>query len=223
MIQEHNSNSNTAAFFDLDLTVTSCDTFRTFIYIQYFKKPLNYRLIPFLIWAALSRKLRFISLQEFKEKVLVFLKNKSEKYTKKLGKEYFENIAKYYVREEIKNRINWHKRKGHLIFLITASPDIYISHFSTYLNCDGYECSKLLFQGGIFSGKLEGRDCIGEIKCSRVNDLTRKFNLNLKKSYAYSDHEADLPFLKMVGHPVAVKPTKKLKKRAMEKKWEIFL
>ena len=45
--------------------------------------------------------------------------------------------------------------------------------------------------------------------------------LDLAHSYAYSDHESDLPILELVGKPVAVTPTEKLRRIAIDRSWKI--
>jgi len=46
-------------------------------------------------------------------------------------------------------------------------------------------------------------------------------DIDLERSYAYSDSIADLPMLEAVGHPVAVNPDKELRKQAEEREWDI--
>jgi phosphoserine phosphatase len=44
----------------------------------------------------------------------------------------------------------------------------------------------------------------------------------LKRSYAYSDSQNDLPMLTAVGHPVAVNPDKILTRYAKAADWPIY-
>ena len=61
----------------------------------------------------------------------------------------------------------------------------------------------------------------------RLNDSERsqlneaKKDLDIKSSYAYSDHESDLPLLEWIGNPTVVSPTMKLREIAMERGWKI--
>ncbi len=126
------------------------------------------------------------------------------------------------LKKEMIERIDWHKSKGHFVFLVTASPDIYILPFSNFLNCDGYESSTLLFDGDNFTGRFDGPDCLGTIKCNRVLQIVNKQNIDLEKSFAYSDNDSDLPLLTMVGTPVVVSPTKTLREKASFNNWEII-
>jgi len=47
-------------------------------------------------------------------------------------------------------------------------------------------------------------------------------NIDLASSYAYGNHQADLPLLESVGYPHVVEPTKPLKNVAMKKNWPVL-
>ena len=115
----------------------------------------------------------------------------------------------------------WHKEKGHLTFIISSCPDIYISLLTEHLGCDGYECSRLFYENTKFIGRLEGKDCIGVEKVQRLKSVIKNKDLDLANSYAYSDHESDLPLLELVGIPIAVSPTKNLRRIATHRGWKI--
>ena len=110
---------------------------------------------------------------------------------------------------------------GHMVFIATSSPDIYVKPIAEYLKCDGYECSRLTFRNVIFIGKFQGRDCLGAEKSKRLRAIAEKKDLDIKSSYAYSDHESDLPLLEWIGNPTVVSPTMKLREIAMERGWKI--
>lgn len=210
-----------AAFFDLDLTITSRDSFRYYLSKQYLSNLRNWPFVPHIILWGILRKLRVVSLQVFKEKALVALHNKAEKAIRENGNIFFQRHLLEIVRIKALKKIEWHKEKGHLTFIISSCPDIYILPLTELLGCDGYECSKLFYEDTKFIGKLEGKDCIGVEKVHRLKLLVKNKDLDLANSYAYSDHESDLPLLELVGNPVVVTPTKELLRIASQRGWEI--
>lgn len=211
---------NIGAFFDLDLTITDRDTFRLFLK-TYYTKPSTLLYIPYVFTAALLRKLRLIPLQRFKEHALIGLRHKSADEIKRIGEIFFENRIKRSIREKAIRKIQKHQKEGTLIFIVSASPDIYVHAVSNYLKCDGYACSTLAFKNDIFLGKFHGQDCIGGEKRKRIKVLAQRYGIHLNASRAYSDHEADLVFLESVGNPVAVTPTTSLLGIARKKNWKV--
>ncbi|MCK4348116.1 MAG: HAD-IB family hydrolase [Thermoplasmatales archaeon] len=211
----------TAAFFDLDLTITSRDSFRYFLIVQYLRTFSNWHLIPVVLINGIGRKLRIISLRTFKENALICFKGQSYHRIKETGRLFFVSYLKGIIKKKAVERINWHKKQGHLTFIVTSSPDIYVSHLTHHLKLDGYECSRLLFKNNYFVCKFESNDCLGKEKNNRLKLLADKFAIDLKNSYAYSDHESDIPFLASVGNPVIISPTLNLQKKANENGWKI--
>jgi len=215
------SQRQVAAFFDLDLTITSRDSFRYYLNKQYLSNLRNWHFVPHIILWGILRKLRVISLQVFKEKSLVALRNKAEKAVRENGNLFCQKYLSKIVRTEALRRIGWHKERGHFTFIISSCPDIYILPLTEHLGCDGYECSRLVYRDAKFVGKIDGRDCLGSEKVERLQTIFKNRDLDLTHSYAYSDHESDLPLLEYVGNPIAVNPTKELRWIASQRGWKI--
>lgn len=215
------SQRQVAAFFDLDLTITSCDSFRHYVSKQYLCNIRNWPFVPHIILWGILRKLRVVSLQVFKEKALVSLVGKNKTVIRDMAKSFFEKHLVNIIRTRALKKIGWHKERGHFTFIISSCPDIYIRLLTEHLGCDGYECSRLFYENTKFIGKLEGKDCIGIEKVQRLKSVIKNKDLDLAKSYAYSDHESDLPLLELVGIPIAVSPTKKLRRIATHRGWKI--
>jgi phosphoserine phosphatase len=51
---------------------------------------------------------------------------------------------------------------------------------------------------------------------------TESSGIDLKRSFAYGNHEADLPLLDCVGYPHVVEPSSILHKMAVARKWPIL-
>jgi len=215
------NNKNRAAFFDLDLTITDRDSFRLFLKVYYFKNRSNWRYLPYVFFFGLLRKLRLISLQRFKEAALIGLKGKSVADIRQSGMDFFKDHLISVLRPKAVRRIERHQKAGDLVFIVSASPDIYVHAVSRFLDCDGYACSDLATGKGRFTGRLKGLDCIGGEKKRRLGHLSKKHAIDLNRSFAYSDHEADLPFIEAVGAKTVVSPTAKLRGIAGDRDWEI--
>ncbi len=212
--------NKTIVFFDLDLTITNKDTLRIFInkyYLQSFSR-IYYSI--YIIFYGILRKFRLISLKSFKEISLVALKNKTKDEIYLFGKEFFYLYLINQIRPKAIMQINSHLQKGDIVYIISASPDIFLKEFCNYLKCDGYLCTDLEYIDKIFTGKIKGLDCLGEEKILRIknNIKYKKYN----KIFAYTDHESDIPLLKFSNNPKVVNPTIKLKEYSMKNNWEVL-
>lgn len=215
------SQQQVAAFFDLDLTITSHDSFRYFLKKQYIHNCRNWSFAPQVFLWGVLRKLRFISLKTFKEKAIVSLIGKNETFIREIGKAFFEGHLINVIRIQAVKKVEWHKDMGHMVFIATSSPDIYVKSVAEHLRCDGYECSRLAYRNSKFIGKIAGKDCLGAEKGERLRAVAENRGLDIENSYAYSDHESDLPLLEWIGNPTVVSPTMKLRDIAIERNWKI--
>lgn len=211
----------TAAFFDLDLTITDRDSFCYFLAVYHFSKMTKWVYLPWILILGILRKLRIISLQTFKEKALISLIGKNEISIRQIGKPFIEKHLLNIIRKKALKKIRQHKELGHLTFIITSCPDIYILSLAEHLKCDGYECSRLAYRNSKFTGRILGSDCFGSEKVRRLKAIVENSPIDLSRSYAYSDHQSDLPLLELVGRPVAVTPTALLRRIAIDRGWKI--
>lgn len=212
---------NSAAFFDLDLTITQQDCFRLFLKSIYFTRLSGFVHLPYLVGLLILRKTRMISLRSFKERSLFLLNGMTRERIAALGSLFFQHGIHPMLRKKALEKIQWHKDRGDRIFIISGSPDIYVQAVCEFLGCNDYACTRLAYNNGKFTGRITGPDCIGQEKEKFIHALAKWHKIDLKTSSAYSDHESDLPFFESIGKKVAVTPTSTLKQIALSKNWEI--
>lgn len=218
---ERKNKKRVGAFFDLDLTIADRDSFRYFLKKHYLQNFHNWRFVPHVLVWGILRKLRLVSLQAFKEKALVSLKGKEKANIRQVGQSFLETNLIDNLRDKALERIKWHRERGDCVFIVTSCPDIYLDSLTEYLRCDGYEGTKLAYADGKFTGRFEGKDCLGSEKVKRINGVIENECLALSTSFAYSDHESDVPVLELVGNAVAVSPTMRLREIAAERGWKV--
>ncbi|MGD0307028.1 MAG: haloacid dehalogenase-like hydrolase, partial [Candidatus Acidiferrales bacterium] len=72
----------------------------------------------------------------------------------------------------------------------------------------------------VWTGEISGAHMTGLAKARAVWRYAEDHGVDLSRSYAYGDQNADLPMLDTVGHPVAVNPSARLARIARENGWE---
>jgi phosphoserine phosphatase len=72
------------------------------------------------------------------------------------------------------------------------------------------------------TGKPKGLVCVDQNKKRLTLRLAENIGLDLEKSYAYGNHQSDLPLLETVGHPHVVEPCTILEKVAHQRSWPIL-
>ncbi len=74
---------------------------------------------------------------------------------------------------------------------------------------------------GRFTGELQGAPVSGDEKARLAREWARERAIDLEASHAYGDSTADLALLRIVGHPVAVNPSRALRRIAEREGWTI--
>jgi phosphoserine phosphatase len=91
------------------------------------------------------------------------------------------------------------------------------------LGFDHLLCTDLeIGEDGLLTGRAKGPLCLNSNKRVFAEMLARKVNIDLVSSYAYGNHQSDLPLLELIGNPYAVEPTEPLRRVALANKWPIL-
>uniref|UniRef100_A0A7C3Z1C0 HAD-IB family hydrolase n=1 Tax=Desulfobacca acetoxidans TaxID=60893 RepID=A0A7C3Z1C0_9BACT len=114
-----------------------------------------------------------------------------------------------------------HQSAGRKIILLTGSLDILMIPLQEHLGADWLIATQLARNNLHFTGEIRGLHPRGENKRILLEQLAGHQGLDLSASYAYGDHEEDVPLLAGVGRPVAVNPTRALLRVARERGWPI--
>lgn len=189
------TNKPVIAAFDFDGTITTRDS-----------------LLPFLFYATGNmttfKKLTLLS-PEFFKYITGF--NSRQKTKESVLKEFFGGMPldwiqalgelfslssnlDHLIRQEAKDRINWHLRQGHRCILISASIDVYLNPWSKIFGFQDVISSRLkITKEGMVTGDLDGLNCWGPEKMRRLNELLgSRENYIL---YAYGDSRGDKELL----------------------------
>jgi alcohol-forming fatty acyl-CoA reductase len=133
-------------------------------------------------------------------------------------------------------RIHWHHRQGHHIFLITgtlaplaqmiarrisAQLQAPIEARATELESSQWHSHCWLCSSNPWTGRLIGEHISGQAKSRALKSLAAIHSLDLAKSYAYGDSAADVAMLDSVAQPHAVNPSRRLKSIAQQNGWPI--
>lgn len=205
---------NKAAFFDIDGTL-----YRDSLMIEHFKKLVKYEVLDQSLWHT-------------------HVKQTYENWHKRRGNydDYMVELATIYI-ESLKglerskmefvtnqvidlqgdkvymytrNRIQWHLDNGYMVFFVSGSPDYLVHKMAQRYGVTECIGSRYLVDGeDRYTGEvLKMWD--SDSKYNAILGFVDKYHLDLESSYAYGDTNGDMSMLQLVGHPVAINPTREL-------------
>jgi len=118
-------------------------------------------------------------------------------------------------------RIAEHREHGEPVVIVSGSLDFLVAPLARRLGAAAALTAVLAEENGRFTGELQGLPVSGPEKARLAQAWARERMIDLEASTAYGDSTADLDLLRLVGNPVAVNPSPKLRKIAREAGWRI--
>jgi len=113
------------------------------------------------------------------------------------------------------------KQEGRLVVILSGGLDPFLQPLAQRLGADALYASQPEIINGVLTGNMTGYPLVNGYKAAAVKDAARSLNLNLQDTYAYADSYSDRFFLEAVGKPVAVNPSRRLRKLATQRSWPI--
>jgi HAD superfamily hydrolase (TIGR01490 family) len=113
------------------------------------------------------------------------------------------------IRPEVRARLDWHRRLGHRVVIVSESPECYVIPAAAVLGADGAIGTRLAVDpGGRLTGRYAGKNCRGTEKYIRVMGWIRSSSNGSDGGagppvlWAYGNSRGDLPLLQAAEHGV---------------------
>lgn len=139
----------------------------------------------------------------------------------KIGQECFERDIKPRIFKEGLERIKEHRKKGHLIVLLTAAPYMLVHAFNNFVNADEAYAMGPEVIGGVLTNRLQQPLCHGVGKVHYAKMAAKKYGVRLQDCYFYTDDHSDIPLLEKIGYPEVINPTRRLRNHALIRGWPV--
>ncbi len=203
-----------AAVFDLDGTIIKYSAERRFLPWAVLRGKLcPFRFLPYI--------LRSLKDRDFFSSKLYYRGIKKEDLEEMADSFFSPSNVKNMVFKDALREIEKRKQEGYRLILLTGAPQILAERFRI-LGFSIIVGSEIEEKDGLLTGELllypPGRK-----KAELLGEISRKQGINLNKSYGYGNGYGDRFFLEKVGNPVAVNPSRRLRKYAISRGWPVVL
>ncbi len=211
-----------AAFFDLDRTLISGFSAKQFVQARIMSgkmtpKELASQFSGGVVYALGNKN--FAGLAAISAKGV---KGLEEKALIDLGEDvYLKHLAKA-IYPESRALVEAHMAKGHTVAIVSAATPYQVKPVARDLGIKHIMCTVMAVENGRFTGEIVEPACWGDGKAEAGMSFAKSHNIDLQKSYFYTDSYEDMPLLDIVGHPKPVNPDKELAAHAMEHDWGIY-
>ena len=140
---------------------------------------------------------------------------------RELVAEAMEPVLRPLVYAEPLRLVEQHHARGERVYIVSATLQEIVEAIAEDLGFDGALGTICEVKDGHYTGRPL-RSLHAGAKAEVVREVAEQDDLDLAECTAYSDSHTDLPFLEVVGHPVAVNPDRALRRIAGERSWPVL-
>jgi HAD superfamily hydrolase (TIGR01490 family) len=126
------------------------------------------------------------------------------------------------IRPEIFPEIRFHRENNAEVVILSSAIVQICKPLGSYIGADNIVCTVMEVADGVFTGLPENKFCFEDEKRIRLIQYCEMRNYSLSKAFYYGDSISDLPALKVVGHPICVRPDRRLSRISRENGWRIL-
>lgn len=213
-----------AAFFDLDKTVIARSSTLMFGRPLYKEGMIKRGTVIRGAYAALVYQLVGADddkMDRMRSAMLDLTKGWEVEKIRSLARETLTEMIEPIVYAEAAHLIETHREAGRRVYLVSSSGEEIVGPLAEFLGVPHVIGSRAKIENGRYTGELEFY-CQGEGKREAILAEAEALNIDLSRSYAYSDSATDVPMLESVGRPVVVNPDKELRRIALERGWQVL-
>ncbi len=208
------------AFFDMDYT--TLDASSGLLYVQYLRrqKRIGRQVLLRIAWWTLLYKVSAIDVNSAVPKMLSYAEHQSASRMMAESYVWFDEMLKAHIAPRAVEKIDFHRRQGHRVVLISASTQFAVQPVAEHLRLD-FLCTRLIDRADELTGQVVDPPCYGAGKVVWAQRYADEHGAALREAYLYTDSHSDQPLLDAVGHPIAVNPDARLKRVARKRGWPI--
>lgn len=213
-----------AAFFDLDHTLVACSS--AFAFGKPFVDSGEITRREALVLTFRQLTFRFFGRSEDGldgdgRALSAIVTGKDAGAIQKVVEQNIANVIMPTVYPEAKELIRRHRDAGHVLVVVSASPEDMVRPIASRLGIEHAVGTRMSTIDGRYSGQITFF-CKSQYKLVAMREIAEEFGIDLQASYAYSDSGTDLAMLEGTGHPHAVNPDRDLRRLAEERGWPIL-
>jgi len=133
----------------------------------------------------------------------------------------FERHLRKRITSGAVRQIRKHLLSGHFVLVASGSPQVIIDEVAAHLGVHAAVGTRTRIVDGKATDQIVPPVVFREGKREAVERLCERWDLDLGRSWLYSDSQADVPLFEAVGHPVVVNPKEAFKAVAEQRGWQV--
>jgi HAD superfamily hydrolase (TIGR01490 family) len=209
------------AFFDMDKTLIAENSASLYMRYRYQRGEISGVELLKGVAAYLQYKVGILDIRSWSKKALLQFKGEGEKELEEEARRWFEELVVHTIYPEAAALVREHQAKGHVVAIVSGATKFVVRPIAQRLGIEHFLYTRLEVEAGRFTGRIVEPICFEEGKIYWLQQLIEEQQIDLARSWFYTDSITDLPLLELVGHPVAANPDPRLYRTAVRRHWPI--
>ncbi len=209
------------AFFDMDKTILSENSATLYMRYRYERGELSKRDLLMGLGAYLKYKIGILDLRSWTIEMMVQFRGQSEKELAEQAIAWVEDSVVETIYPEAEQLVEEHLAESHVVAIVSGATAFVVRPIAARLGIEHILYTRLEVENGLFTGRVIEPICFEEGKIYWLQQFIDEHEIDLAKSYFYTDSISDLPLLDLVGHPVATNPDPVLYRTAVKRRWPV--
>jgi HAD superfamily hydrolase (TIGR01490 family) len=215
------SRKRIGAFFDVDKTLISENSGSLYMKHRYQQGEIGQWELLKGLGAYLRYKLGLLDIVTWSRDTMQQFKGDSERALAQEARIWMEEKVVPTLYPEALETVRHHLAEGHVVAIVSGATKFVVKPLAEHLGIKHLLYTRLEVEKGRFTGRVVEPICFEDGKIYWLQQLVEEQNIELAKSYFYTDSITDLPLLDLVGHPVVTNPDPRLYREAVRRRWPV--
>jgi len=211
------------AFFDMDKTLIAENSGSLYMRYRYQLGEISgFELLQGL-GTYLRYKLGLLDIENWTKKMMLQFAGESERELELETLRWAREMVVKTIYPEARQLVGDHLERGHVVAVVSGASRFVVHPIAQHLGIEHMLYTHLEVEDGLFTGRVIDPICFEEGKIYWLQQFIQEQNVDLARSYFYTDSITDLPLLDLVGHPVVTNPDPLLYRTAVRRTWPVRL
>ena len=209
------------AFFDMDKTLIAENSGTLYMKYLYQKGEIDRWELLKGLGAYLQYKIGVLDINAWTKGMMVQFRGQSERTLTREANQWFQEMVVQTLYPEAEKLVKEHQTAGHVVAIVSGASKFVVKPLAARLGIKHILYTRLETENGRFTGRVVEPICFEEGKIYWLQQLVDDQQIDLARSWFYTDSVTDLPLLELVGHPVVVNPDPRLYRTAVRRRWPV--
>lgn len=209
------------AFFDMDKTLIAENSGSVYMKVRYERGEVG----TLEVLRGLSEYMRYkagiLDLTSWARATMREFGGRTEQDLANEAREIFDEQLAGLIYPQAAELVRSHLESGHTVAIVSGSTRYAVEPLAEFLGVKHAIFTSLEVDDGVLTGRVVEPICFEEGKIYWLRHFIDDHDIDLARSYFYTDSITDLPLLELVGHPVVVNPDPRLYRTAVRRRWPV--